>query len=159
MFFGEWLASRRAELGLTLRDIAETAGVPPIKVSLWERGYEDPPYEVRDACWDAMKRDGEVPPLDPAPFLMKREDPLAAVQFKPARRRGKGKLWIEEFAEQKGTTLDDVLRAFGMNPATKYQWRTGKLPSYQTRWKIIQFLEVPEALVREHGWDSRDSDG
>src|SRR5262245_58296280 len=130
-FFGEWLAKRRTEMGLTIRDIAEAIDLAPTKVSAWERGLEDPPYEVRDACWDALKNDGEVPPLDPAPYL-KPGGIFDRVQPAPVRRRSAPQNWIEEMAVAKGTTLEAVLKAFGMSPALKYHWRAGKNPSRAT---------------------------
>lgn len=153
MYFGEWLAKRRAEIGLTIRDIAEVVNVAPPKVSAWERGLEDPPYEVRDACWDALKRDGEIPPLDPAPCL---SGNIKLADAAP-RHRGAPKIWIEEWAEKKGTTIDEVLKAFGLSATLKYQWRNGKVPSPGTAWKITTFLEIPMEVARANGWqpDSR----
>jgi len=162
-YFGEWLALRRADLGLTLRDLSDALGVPVLKVSRWERGYEDPPYEVRDACWDAMKRDGEIPPIDPAPFLVKRENPLASVEYMPPRRRTGPRTWLEEWAQKRGTKIEEVLKVFGLSPSLKYHWRNGKKPSDATRWKIARFLEIPDDLLRENGWEcdapSHDGDG
>jgi transcriptional regulator with XRE-family HTH domain len=159
-YFGEWLAKRRADFGLTLRDLSEALGVPALRISRWERGFEDPPYEVRDACWDAMKRDGELPPIDPAPFLVKRENPQAAVEYKPPRRRTGPRTWLEEWADRKGTKLEDVLRAFGLSPTLKYHWRNGKKPSPSTQWKIARFLEIPEETLRDQGWapEARDAE-
>jgi len=157
-YFGEWLAQRRADLGLTLRDVAEALEIPVLRISRWERGFEDPPYEVRDACWDAMKRDGELPPLDPPPFLVKRENPFATVEFKAPRRRSGPKTWLEEWAEKKGTKLEDVLKAFGLSPTLKYHWRNGKRPGASTQWKIARFLEIPEQLLQEHGWSGDTPD-
>ncbi|MBI3820627.1 MAG: helix-turn-helix transcriptional regulator [Planctomycetes bacterium] len=148
MYFGEWLAKRRADLGLTIRDIAEVVDVNPVKVSAWERGMEDPPYEVRDACWDALKRDGELPPLDPPPCM--------ASDFRPpeaARRKSAPRTWLEEWAEKKGTTLDEVLKAFGLSATLKYQWRNGKIPSSGTAWKITTFLGIPNDVAKANGWN------
>lgn len=155
-YFGEWLARRRAELGLTIRDVAAAADVAPARVSAWERGIEDPPYEVRDACWDALKRDGELPPLDPAPYLDGGAPQLTDGAAREAPRRGRRavapRTWLEEFAISKGTTLDAVLRVFGLSASLKGHWRAGKLPSRATQWKIAQFLEIPDELARANGW-------
>jgi transcriptional regulator with XRE-family HTH domain len=157
VFFGEWLAKRRAELGLTMRDVAEIADVAVGRVSAWEKGIEEPPYEFRDACWDALKRDGELPPLDPPPFLTGKPA-QASSKTDPThpsapRRRSVAMTWIEEMAEQRGTTLDDVLRAFGLSASLKYQWRAGKHPGRETQWKILSFLEIPAEVARAKGWD------
>jgi transcriptional regulator with XRE-family HTH domain len=157
VFFGEWLAKRRAELGLTMRDVAEIADVSAARVSAWERGIEEPPYEFRDACWDALKRDGEIPPLDPPPFLTgAHRAPAAgadATNTAHARHRSTARTWIEEMAESRGTTLEDVLKAFGLSVSLKYQWRAGKHPGRDTQWKILSFLEIPAEVARANGWD------
>jgi transcriptional regulator with XRE-family HTH domain len=157
-FFGEWLARRRAELGLTVRDVASAVDVAPAKISSWERGLEEPPNEIRDACWDALKRDGEVPPLDPAPCQDPKDSRPAdssSARQAPVRpgRRSPPQTWLEEFAIGRGTTLDAVLKAFGMSASSKSQWRAGGMPSRTTQWKLVQFLEIPEELARSHGWD------
>lgn len=158
-YFGEWLAQRRADFGLTLRDLAEVADVAPAKISAWERGLEEPPFEFRDACWDALKRDGEEPPLDPSPVVRGVRAPDVVAGRRRARTGSSAPAtWLEVAAERRGTTIEATLRAFGMSPSLKYHWRAGKSPSPATQWKLVQFLEIPEDEAREHGWDPRPAD-
>ena len=162
VFFGEWLAQRRAELGLTLRDVAQAIDVAPARLSSWERGLGDPPHEIRDACWDALKKDGEVPPLDPAPYqdAAGRKDHDTGAGAPPANRlfgRRAPRTWLEEAAVRKGTTLDAVLKAFALSPSLKSQWRAGKIPARSLQWKIVRFLDIPDELARANGWDPSPS--
>ena len=114
-YLGDHVRSKRLEMGLTQKEVADQLGVVPWTILNWEKDRTEPPIKPIPAIVQFLG-------YDPLP------EPTTLPQSMFAKRR------------EMGWSIKDAAEAVGVDPATWGNWASGQTIAYRKHLALIARL-------------------